>query len=263
MEARENSRGTIFPSLALVLFLSSVAFGSLAGPAQAQGPSHLAAGEFEGALCPPSSVRGGTTLKAAFAGDSETSRTAAYGRRVLIAGHVADAQGNAIAGASICIEERIGVFGLGYRLAGVATSNVDGDWFFKLHSGPSRSIRAVYSDGAASAATYLDLAVRAFAKLHLSRHRSPIGRLVYFSGRIPGPFAGGRIVLIRATVPGARRKYLVRRARTDAFGRFRAAYAFTPISVSAKFVFWAVVPQQNGYPYVLGQSAGHYIRVSP
>jgi hypothetical protein len=243
-----------------VLFLSFVAF---AGTAQAQGRSHLAAAEMEGALCPPSSVRGGATLKAAFAGGSERSGTAAYGRRVLISGHVADAQGNAIAGASICIEERIGVFGLGYRLAGVATSNVDGDWFFKLHSGPSRSIRAVYSDGAASVATYLDLAVRAFAKLHLSRHRTPIDRPVYFSGRIPGPFAGGRVVLIRATVPGARRKYLVRRARTDAFGRFKATYAFTPISAPAKFVFWAVVPRQNGYPYVLGQSAGRYIRVSP
>lgn len=69
--------------------------------------------------------------------------------------------------------------------------------------------------------------------------------------------------MIYGTVPGANRRFLVRRARTNAIGRWRAGYAFTPVPTKTKFVFWAVVPKQNGYPYTQGRSTVRYVRVSP
>lgn len=229
-----------------------VALAMLAGGARA--------GSEEGS-CPIAAVGSGVELGASFA-DGEPQRTVTYGRGVLIRGRVADAQGTGVAGLPVCVEERLSLPGSSFRLDGVATTDVDGDWFYKLHSGASRAIRVVHRSRSGQVQANLDLAVRAIAKLRLSRHRTPVGRRVYFNGRVPGPSAGGRVVFIRAAAPGARRKYLVRRARTDAFGRFRAAYAFGPVSARAKFAFWAVVPAQNGYPYLRGRSANHFIRVT-
>lgn len=38
---------------------------------------------------------------------------------------------------------------------------------------------------------------------------------------------------------------LVRRAKTDALCHYRAAYAFSPVPRTTRFVFNAVVPEQN------------------
>ena len=71
------------------------------------------------------------------------------------------------------------------------------------------------------------------------------------------------MVVIRGTVPGAKRRYLVRRATTDALGHYRVGYAFSKVAATTRFVFAAVVPVQNGYPYVRGHSVHRYIRVRP
>jgi hypothetical protein len=69
--------------------------------------------------------------------------------------------------------------------------------------------------------------------------------------------------VVYGTVPGANRRFLVRRARTNAVGRWYARYAFTPVAQKTKFVFWAVVPKQNGYPYTQGHSTARYVHVRP
>jgi hypothetical protein len=206
-------------------------------------------------------VGDGARLSAGFTGTHKPDRTLAYGRRTLIGGRLVDPRGNDAPGAIICIEERTRTPGWGYAFAGTTTTHEDGRWFFKLPSGPSRAIRVSCHRGLERTVTTLNLKVRAHATLHLSTHRTTPGHRVYFSGRIPGPLPGKRVVLLVGTVPGAKRNYLVRRARTDPFGRFKTAYAFTPLAFPAKFVFWALVPAQNGYPYLLGRSANRYVRV--
>lgn len=64
-------------------------------------------------------------------------------------------------------------------------------------------------------------------------------------------------------MPGAKKRFLVNRAKTNALGRWHAAYTFVPVSVKTRFVFWAVVPNQNGYPYGQGRSAARYIQLRP
>lgn len=103
--------------------------------------------------------------------------------------------------------------------------------------------------------------MRTRVTLHLSRHRTQPHRRIYFSGEIAGPRCAKRVVVVRGTVPGAKRKFLVRRAKTDPLCHYRVAYAFTPVPATTRFVFSAVVPEQNGYPYVRGHSVVRYIRV--
>jgi hypothetical protein len=217
----------------------------------------------EGAFCPPFLLGDAAHLPTVFAGNRRARRVVPYGRRSVIIGRVTDSQGFGLPGEPICVEQRPRIPSAPYTMLGTTTTRADGGWSFKLPSGPSRRIRVNYGGDPEVISTFLDLGVRARATLRLRAHRTRPGRPVFFSGRIPGPLAGRRVVLLRGTVPGARRKFLVRRARTDVFGRFRFRYSFSPVAAPTKFVFWVVVPVQRGYPYLLGRSSKRFVRVRP
>jgi hypothetical protein len=222
-----------------------------------------AADQSGGSSCPPLTFVEGAQIIAGFAGNDRPSRVLPYGRRSLISGRLVDSDGFGLPGETLCIEERPRVPHWPYSVVGSTTTRADGSWSFELPSGPSRSIRVDYGGDPDLISTFLDLGVRAHATLHLRTHRTSAHRRIYFSGRIPGPLPAKRVVILRGTVPGARRKYLVRRGRTNAFGRFRIGYAFSPVATRTRFVFWVVVPAQNGYPYRLGRSSKRFIRVRP
>jgi hypothetical protein len=211
-------------------------------------------------LCPGSTVGGGNAVTAGF-GNGKTERTLAFRRRALIRGRLRDGAGNPISGAAICIEGHTDLPGRPYHLIGTATTNENGGWSYTLHHGPSRDIRIAYRFGSFQTSAELILRMRARATLHLSRHRTKPHHRIYFSGEIAGPSCGHRVVVIRGTVPGAKRQFLVRRAKTDPLCHYRAAYAFSPVPRTTKFVFWTEVPEQAGYAYVHGRSVVRYIRV--
>ena len=211
-------------------------------------------------LCPGSPVGGGGALAAGF-GNGKSHRTLAFHRRALIRGRLRDSAGNPVANAVVCVEGRTDLPGRPYHLVGTATTNENGGWSYELRHGPSRQIRVAYRFGSAQTSTDLILHMRTRVTLHLSRHRTKPHRRIYFSGEIAGPRCAKRVVVVRGTVPGAKRKFLVRRAKTDPLCHYRVAYAFTPVPATTRFVFSAVVPEQNGYPYVRGHSVVRYIRV--
>jgi hypothetical protein len=227
-------------------------------------PATGLADQNDGSSCPALPlVEENAGIIAHFAGGHKASRTLFYGRRSTIAGRLIDPGGFGLPGEPICIEERPRVPHWPYNMIGSTTTRADGSWSFKLPSGPSRSIRINYGGDPELLSTFLNLGVRAHATLHLQTHHTRPHRRIYFSGRIPGPLPGKRVVILRGTVPGAKRKYLIRRDRTDAFGHFRIGYAFSPLAAPARFVFWVVVPAQNGYPYRLGRSSKRFVRVRP
>jgi hypothetical protein len=214
-------------------------------------------------LCPGSPVGGGAAVRAGFAENHKTTRVLRFGRTAVIAGRLLDSAGNGVAGAKVCVEAHDEVAEEGFRLLGTPVTGRNGTWTYRLPPGASRAIRIVYRSGASQIGTDLGLRVHAHPTLRLSRPVTRPHHRVYFTGRLPGPHAEGRVVVITGTVPGAHRRFLVARARTNATGRFRARYVFSGVPVATKFVFWAVVPDQNGYPYLHGISSHHYIRVRP
>lgn len=245
----------VLPAIALLATATLVAgFNPAAGLAD----------ENDGTSCPPFPlVEDDGWIGAHFASNHRKTRTLAYGRRSLIGGRLFDSGGFGIPGEPLCVEARPRIPGAPYSMVGTTTTRADGSWSFKLPSGPSRSIRVNYGGDPELISTFLDLRVRAHATLHLRTHRTRPHRRIYFSGRIPGPLPGKRVVILRGTIPGAKRKYLVRRDKTDAFGHFRIGYAFSPLAVRARFVFWVIVPVQDGYPYRLGRSPKRFVRVHP
>src|SRR5262249_27452360 len=143
-------------------------------------------------------------------------RTLPFGHRVLIRGRLHDAGGNPVAGATVCVQGHTDLPGRPFHLIGTTTTNESGGWSVKLHRGPSRTIRVGYRSGSFETTTDLALHIRARSTLHLSRHRATTHHKVYYSGVIPGPRSARRVVIVCGTVPGAKRRFLVRRARSDA-----------------------------------------------
>lgn len=219
-------------------------------------------------LCPGSSIGGGTNLTAGF-GNGSPERTLSYRKRALIRGRLHDANGNPIAGAQVCIEGHTSfpaptdLPARPYHLIGTTETNENGGWTYKLQHGPSRVIRIAYRAGSFQTVADLALNMRARSTLHLSRHRTCFHRRIYFSGGVSGPGAAGRVVVVRGEVPGSNRIFLVRRAHTDPLGHWRVAYAFGKVERLTRFVFWAVVPAQEGFAFVRGRSVPRYIRVRP
>jgi hypothetical protein len=213
-------------------------------------------------LCPGSPAGGGQTIKASFVGNHRDHRTLAFHRRAVIRGRLRDGAGNPIASAQVCIQGHTNLEGRAFHLIGTTTTNPNGGFSFKLRHGPSRIIRVGYRFGSFQALDDLTLNMRTRSTLHVSRHRTRPHHPVCFSGGIAGPRSAGRVVLVRGTVPGAPRVFLVRRAKTDAEGHWRACYAFAP-SPPARFEFWSVVPSQGDYPYARGHSVVRYVRLLP
>ncbi len=214
-------------------------------------------------LCPSSPIAGGAAVKAGFAESHKTSQVLRFGRSAVIQGRLLDSSGNGVAGAKVCVEAHDDLAEEGFGLLGTPSTDRTGAWTFRLPPGASRAVRVVYRAGASQIGSDLSLQVHAHPTLRLNRPVTRAHHKVIFTGKLPGPHADGRVVVITGTVPGAHRRFLVSRARTNATGRFRTRYVFSRVPVTTKFVFWAIVPKQNGYPYVPGISAHHYIRVRP
>lgn len=236
--------------------VAAIALAAIAGL-----PTAGAANQSTGSSCPALPYLEGGEILAHFAGSPRTRRTLPYGHRSIIAGRLVDSEGFGLPGEILCVEERSRIPNWPYGVVGSTTTRADGSWSFKLPSGPSRSIRVDYGGDPELISTFLDLDVRAHATLHLRNHRTRPHRLVSFFGRIPGPLPGKRVVILRGAVPGAKRKHLIKRARTNAFGRFHIDYRFSPAAAPGRFVFWVVVPVQDGYPYRLGRSTKRFVRV--
>ena len=132
---------------------------------------------------PGSTVGGGNTITAGFAGNSKGEQTIAFRHRALIRGRLHDPAGNPVANAQVCLQAHTDLPGRPYHLIGAATTNENGGWTFKLSRGPSRSFRVAYRFGAFQTSTDLSLHMRARATLHLSRHRTRAHHRIYFSGR--------------------------------------------------------------------------------
>lgn len=214
-------------------------------------------------LCPASSAGGGKKLRARFTRSGKRFSRQKIGTPTIIRGRIGDGHGNPIVGAQVCIQAHTDLRGKKFKLLATTVTNSDGHFTYKLKRGASRKIRVVYRDGTFQISRSLRLKVKGTSTLHVSKHRTRPLKRVGFFGKIPGPHAAGRVVVVYGTVPGAKKRFLVRRAKTNSVGRWRAGYSFTPVPARTRFVFWAVVPNQNGYPYTQGRSAARYIRVRP
>ncbi len=195
-------------------------------------------------------------------------RTAPYGRRVLLSGHLRDGDRLAARGPQA---------GAGDRELRGRRRHADLDRLDATRVAPSPSgspaVRAARSGSAfagsptltRSSSRPLDLRVRSVVRLHASASVARIGGgPLVFSGQVdaaPGTIpAAGKSVELQFRLAGLPWSEF-RTVQTDRHGRFRYAYRFSDDdSRGARFQFRACAPAQDGWPYEPGSSLPVLVR---
>ena len=213
--------------------------------------------------CTGSEVGGGEVLSAQFAESNADTVTVGYGKGAAVAGRLADDAGDPVSGATLCVKAQ--TLGLDSRAFGVGTVKTDaqGRYSYQVPPGPNREIVIGYRHDARQVARDVRYYAHAQPTLRRAPRKLTNGKRVRLWGSLPGPNAGGRVVVLQANVPGSKRWLTFRRATTDPNGAFRSRYRFSSTTRRITYRFRAVVPNQAGYPWLEGSSAPVKVRVRP
>jgi hypothetical protein len=197
-------------------------------------------------------------LEAGFGGGRPRARIASN-RRASIEGRLLGRSGEPIRNATICALSTVA--GGEESREGQVRTDSRGRFAYLPLRGPSRQLRLVYRHGSAVVQRVLDLTVRVRPRLKVGpRARLHNGQVARFRGKLPGPSAARRIVVLQVRI--GRRWQAFRTARTRADGRFRARYRFRATTSRRLYRFRALVREQAGYPYARGTSPTRRIVVN-
>lgn len=208
--------------------------------------------------CPVDAGSEAGRLEARIAGGK---RAISHGEPARLVGRLVDDSGSGIAGAEVCVATRVDLHGARERVVATPTTSPGGQFEARLEPGPSREVRvAHWPDSERVAESYERLRVRAQPGLQ----RRPRGTLrngdrVRFSVRLHGPRAEGRRAHLK--VRSAGRWLRLRTGRTNARGRWAAAYRFRSTTGTRVYRFRAFVPSQADYPFEGGRSEVREVRV--
>jgi hypothetical protein len=191
-------------------------------------------------------------------------------RRSRFAGMVRLAGGPGIPGARLTLEQR---FRAGSRQRVVRSRIVadgTGRFAFGLRTGPSRSVRVLYSGtdlNSRTASRKLGLVVRDRTTLSLTPGVLRNGGRTTMRGAVIGRGAiqpaGGKLVAIQFFDPDRARWRPVEVLRADPRGRFRYSYRFRTITSAQRILFRAVSLAEAGWPYGPSTSGPRSVIVYP
>lgn len=203
--------------------------------------------------CPGSGDAPAAGLHASFA-DGRAAATTDSNRRPAVEGRLSGTAG------TVCVFSQLA--GAPERLEGLVATDPGGGFRFNPRRGPTRRLRLAQRHRSHLVETWLSLRVRARPRLKVGpRSRLRNGQAARFRGKLPGPAAAGRVVVLQARV--GRRWQAFKSARTGTEGRFAARYRFRGTTERRLYRFRAVVREQAGYPYLKGVSPVRRLQVSP
>ena len=215
----------------------------------------------------PGSAAAAKALVAGFGSAGEAGRARARvevrsDRRASVAGRLIGASGAPVGGARVCVLTRDRVPGSPVLVAAVVATRPNGTFSAELPAGPSREVFVHQAFGNEVVARHgLALESRVRPTLRIRPRHPRNGQRLRFSGSIPGPACGGRVVKLQARV-SRKRWQVFRTARAGANCGFRARYRLRRTAEDTRYRFRAYVPPQAGYPYLPGYSRENGMRVS-
>jgi hypothetical protein len=199
------------------------------------------------------------TLAVRWSGTRKASLTTGFGRARSLSGRLTGPAGVPIAGASIDLRATPSYAGAHPVQMTSPRTGADGRFSLRIAGGASsRSLRFAYrahvGDASPVATRTLTLKVRPGIALSVSPHTTSVGHSIVFRGRVlGGPIPrGGKQLVLEARSPGsAWIEFKV--VRTDAHGRYRAAYRFK-FPGPASYRFRARSEPESDFPFVGGSS---------
>lgn len=213
--------------------------------------------------CLEAGVGGGAALSAEFRRSHAEQTTVGHGKGAEVIGELNDIAGEPIPGAALCIKSAPIGLDRAPEVIGVAKTDASGHYTYPVSPGPSRELLIGYRHDTTQVARKVRYYARARAWLRVNDSEVENGDRVRFAGRLAGPAAGGRVVVLQAGALGSSRWFTFRRTTTGRKGAFRAGYRFSSTSRRTTYRFRVVVPRQAGYPWVEGHSKPVEVVVRP
>jgi hypothetical protein len=211
--------------------------------------------------CAESAVAGGADLTAKFARNHDEEVTVPYNHGANIVGSLADASGNPVRGATICVEgQLLGVHRETVPIA-VETTDAHGHFTYKLRAGPNRRVKVGYRHDSFQVNRLLRFEAHARPTMHLSPSLLGAGGVVHITGKIPGPKAGSRSVEIKASAPHSSRWYPAGAATTNRHGVYHFDYRFDNTNSTTVYRFRAEISHQGEYSWAPGHSKSALVKV--
>ncbi|MEZ5077207.1 MAG: hypothetical protein R2725_07180 [Solirubrobacterales bacterium] len=211
--------------------------------------------------CTESPVPGGEVINAQFASTRKEEVTVPFDTAAKVVGELSNNAGDAISGATICVQMQTQGSRKGPQPVGTATTDARGQFVFKVPPGPNRKVLVGYRHNRFQVARSIRYYARAKPTLKLSAGEVENGGEIKIRGSLPGRQAGGRVVVLQASALHSDRWFTFRRATTNADGNFRARYRFDATSITTVYRIRAVVPRQRGYPWEAGNSKPALVEV--
>jgi hypothetical protein len=211
--------------------------------------------------CAESPVGGAQALDARFADSNETQITVPFDRSAKVIGGLASSTGDPIVGATICVQtQTLGSQGNPTPIA-TTTTDVHGHFSYKVPPGPNRRLSFGYRHDAFQVAQSMRYLAHAKPSLSLSPERVDSGGRIRISGKVPGPSAAGRVVVLQASALHSPRWFTFHRATTDGQGVFHSSYRFDATTRTTIYRIRAVIPRQSEYPWEVGHSTPAQVKV--
>ena len=211
--------------------------------------------------CTESPVIGGEVISAQFAGTHSEQITVPYDHAAKVTGELADSAGDAIAGATICVQMQTQGSSQGLHPAATATTDAYGRFTYTVPPGPNRKVLLGYRHDTFQVARAIRYYARARPTIHLSPGRVKKGGEIRISGRVPGQGGGGRVVVLQASALHSARWFTFHHATTNPDGIFHSRYRFDATTRPTTYRIRAVVPRQRGYPWEVGHSTPALVTV--
>jgi hypothetical protein len=206
-------------------------------------------------------VVGGNTLTAKFARTHTDEVTVPFNHGANVVGTLLNANGDAVRGATICVESQT----LGVRRAVVPvateTTDVHGHFTYRVHAGPNRRMVVGYRNDSFELDQRLRYHAHAKPTIHLSPPALKAGDVVHITGKVPGPKAAGCVLVLQASSLRSRRWYTFGRATTNKHGVYHATYRFDATTRTVDYRIRVIAPKQAGYAWAAGHSNPAIVRV--
>lgn len=212
--------------------------------------------------CAESAVPGGQDLSADFAGNHKETRTVGFGKGAEVTGELSDGAGDAISGATICVEMQTQGSTAAPVPTGTATTDSQGHFSYKVRPGPNRRLLIGYRRDSFQVARSVDVYTHTRPTIHISPADVHNGDTIHISGKVPGGrLARRRVVVVKAGSLGSKKMYPFGETTTNAKGEWHIKYTFAKTTRKTIYRMEAFVPRQDDFPWEAGHSKAALVEV--
>lgn len=211
--------------------------------------------------CSESAVAGGENLTANFTRSHRDEVVLPFGRAAKVAGELTNNAGDPISGATVCVQMKTQGSKGGLKPTATATTDAQGHFSYKVPPGPNRKVFLGYRHDTFQVGRSVHFRSRAKIKFKINRGRVPNGREIKMWGKIPGPRAAGRVVILEAAGLHSDVWYEFGKATTNRHGIFHSHYRFDETPVTTTYKIRPFVPQQREWPWEGGHGKPFVVEV--